>query len=294
MKHKSVLLTETIALLKVKEDGIYVDLTLGGGGHSLEILEKLKNGKLIAFDLDNESIANFKTKAKNNERERYKLVNDNFGNFAEYLEEKVDGIIADLGWSTDQLKNLKGLSYNDDSAPLDMRFDLNLGVKASDLLNALNRKELAQMFKEYSDIYGKGNKDLVEAILKARNTKLFESVGDLKQLIDKVFFKEKNKNSFYSKVFQALRIAVNQELIRLKDMLNAGFENLNSNGRFLIITFHSGEAKIVQSFFDEKVKSEEAEYITKKGGDHFITPSVEELRSNINSRSAKLFGIEKF
>lgn len=295
MKHITVLLNETIALLQIKEDGIYADLTLGGGGHSLEILKRLKSGKLISFDLDQSAIKNFETRLieEKIDHSLSTVVNSNFKDLSDHLDSKADGIIADLGWSTDQLENLEGLSHSNELADLDMRFDSNLGVKASDLLNAFNRNELSKMFKEYSDIYGKQNDDLVEEILKFRSSKLFQSVGDLKQVIDKVFFREKNKNSFYSKVFQALRIAVNQELSNLQEMLERGYENLNSSGKFLIITFHSGESKVVKSFFDEKVQNGEAKYLTKKLGEVFVTPSVDELRENINSRSAKLFGIEK-
>lgn len=295
MKHIPVLLKEIIALLQIKENGVYIDLTLGGGGHSLEIAKALQNGMLYVFDLDKKAIVNFEKKLKDSGIEESKVivVNDNFRKISSYLNQKADGIIADLGWSSDQLESLEGLSYEKGDNNLDMRFDETLGVKASDLLNALNSKELSQMFKEYADIYGKYNDQLVEEIIKVRESKLFQKVEDLKSVIDKVFFKEKNRNSFYSKVFQALRIAVNQELTNLKEMLEEGYSNLKPEGVFLIITFHSGESKIVQNFFDEKVKNREAEYLTKKFGEVFLTPSVEELKENINSRSAKLFGIKK-
>ncbi len=321
MKHITVFLNEAIDLLQINTNGIYADLTLGSGGHSLKILENLNSGFLYVFDLDKSAIENFENEIKNlgykedsdkNELEKIKnvskfslgngrnkvtIVNDNFTKLNQYLLEEhknnLDGILVDLGWSTDQLENIEGLSYEGQNNDLDMRFDENLGVKASDLLNALNKKELSVMFKEYSDIYGKLNEQLVSEIIRKRNQKLFKTVSDLTEIIDKVFKNTKNKNSIYSKVFQALRIAVNQEMINLSDILNSGFESLKINGKFLIITFHSGESKLAEEFFDKEVKAGEASYLTKKFDNKFFTPTVDELRNNINSRSAKLFGIKK-
>ena len=154
----------------------------------------MKSGNLFVFDLDIEAINNFSNQLHDQQFEKVKsaskniqvlskgslqvhIINDNFIKLNDYLDGvKLDGIIADLGWSTDQLEGIEGLSYSEDSANLDMRFDKNLGVKASDLLNALNKRELKKMFKEYSDIYGRLNEQLVSEIIRQRELKLFEKV----------------------------------------------------------------------------------------------------------------------
>jgi 16S rRNA (cytosine1402-N4)-methyltransferase len=330
--HKTVLLNETVDLLQPENDKVYVDLTLGGGGHSLEIINRIKNEELriknhettslICFDVDIKAIEGFENrlvqegfkKDKKQIHEKLKsyslglkavhLVNDNFTELKNYLDllkiNKVDGIIADLGWSSDQLGNIPGLSYDNPFEELDMRFNQDLGVRASDLLNVLGRNELGKMFEMYADIYGGQNKKLVESVMKFRKNELFKTVGDLIKVIDSSFnfargsrFKSNDKYGMYSKVFQALRISVNSELINLKEMLNLSFGVLNNEGKFLVIAFHSGEVKIIKNFFEDLNKEGKAEFLTKKYDELAIRPSVEELRENIRSRSAKLIGIKK-
>src|SRR5260221_10772721 len=231
------------------------------------------------------------------------LINENFKNLMEVLKglkvEEIDGIIADLGWSSDQLGAIAGLSYENELEALDMRINAGLGVKASDLLNALGRKELQAMFEKYCDLFGAKNRALVEEIVKERKSKLFENVGDLLRVINRAFgfgknkFLNNQKFSTYSRIFQALRIAVNDEYSNLKEMLINSFEVLNSGGRMAVITFHSGEEKFVTDFIKEKLELEGAELNSKTLGDMYIRPSVEELKENLRARSAKLFVFKK-
>jgi 16S rRNA (cytosine1402-N4)-methyltransferase len=315
MNHKSVLLQESINYLNVSNGRTFLDLTLGSGGHSLKIIEGLSEGTFVGFDVDPESVRAFRSRlielgflehknitenifhlAKGNLK--IYLVNSNFSQVLEVFEilkiSKVDGVIADLGWSTDQKGVIQGLSYENTDEELDMRLDPNLGVKASDLLNALNSRELEKMFADYADIYGRQNKTLAAEIISARKLQLFEKVGQLTGLLDKVFSTDKNnKYQIYSKVFQSLRIAVNQEYQTLKALLEDIVNLLGLNSILLIITFHSGEEKLVRMVFNELVNKKDFEYVTHQLGENFVRPSVEELQNNIKSRSAKLYGIKK-
>lgn len=319
MKHKSVFKNEAVEFLNLKENKIYLDLTLGSGGHSLEILNKLESIRLFAFDLDQRNIDSFVNilrdkgfdesragsvhRAKMDKKEVV-LINDNFTKLGEYLRkagvDKVDGILADLGWSSDQLDSIPGLSYENLYDELDMRLSTALGVKASDLLNALSRKELSEMFARYSDIKGNQNEKLVSAIVSFRKKNLFEKVDDLVNVVDQASrgsqfrrFGNENKNSNYSKVFQALRIAVNNEMQNLEEMLNEGYRVLAKNGRFAVITFHSGEERVVNGFFKNLIAKKEAQFVSNQYGEVYTRPSVEELTENLRSRSAKLWVIEK-
>lgn len=322
MAHYSVLSKEVHELMEVNPDGIYADLTLGGGGHSLKFIEKLKTGKLVAFDLEKKAIdafgeelekigfkkdavGEFDGKVNNFSKAKVEvyLVNDNFTQLKDYLEKfgikSLNGILADLGWSSNQLESIEGLSYDYPEAELDMRMDPALGVRASDLLNALGKKELEKMFMDYADIYGGRLQRLIEEITKFKKTKLILTVGDLLYIVDHAFsigyssFGTRNKYDIYSRVFQALRIAVNSELTNLKEAVPMWFESLEKDGRLLVITFHSGEEKIVSKYLDEKVNKEEGEFLSKSGSDNYLRPTIDELKENIRSRSAKLFCIKK-
>lgn len=309
MKHITVLKKETIDLLEPKNGGVYADLTLGGAGHLKELLSRAEGIKVVAFDIDKLNIAEFERENDQvgkdiitvGKSEVY-LVNDNFSKLDVYTEKfnlgKLDGVIADLGWSMDQLGTVEGMSYEDRNADLDMRMDRNLGVKASDLLNAWGKNELAEMFKTYADVYGSQNSKLVEEIKLARKKRLIITVGDFLRVVDKAFGLESNdpkaksrKFQTYSKVFQALRIAVNNEFGNLNDMLLNAFNSLKDGGVFSIITFHSGEDKIIENFLNGLVENKKAEFIT--GKEKYIRPSVDELLANISARSGKLWGIKK-
>lgn len=314
MKHKSVLKNEIADLLKVNPDGNYVDLTLGGGGHSLDIFSRLSTGKLIAFDVDKSAINKFKKRPKEVEpnaeikdkasnlteisldNKKLFLIQDNFENIEYWLDElnmdSVEGVIADLGWSSEQLGNISGLSFENPGEELDMRMNQDMNVKASDLLNVLGKKELGIMFSQYADIYGHKNNKLVKEINNFRKKQIFKNTGDLLKVIKKAFGANVD-NSLKARVFQALRIAVNREFDILKSALPKIYKRITRNGRFLIITFHSGEEKLVREFVAEKLENKEVELLTKYTDKFYLRPSVDELMENLSARSAKLWGIEK-
>jgi 16S rRNA (cytosine1402-N4)-methyltransferase len=291
-KHKSVLKKEVIDLLKVKKEGAYLDLTLGGGGHSLEIASQLSSkGKLVCFELDLKAIERFESEHK---KQNVIVVNTNFANIIDTLAnlkiKEVDGIIADLGWSTDQLQEIEGLSYDRQEDKLDMRFDKNLGVSASDLLNVLSKSQLKQMFLKFADIVGRESNRLVDAIIEGRKLNGIKTVFELNQILEKEFGRQ---IGIKGRVYQSLRIAVNGEYDNLQKMLSESFDSLKIQGRFLVITFHSGEDRIVKEFIRERAKQNKIEVITENKDKLYITPSLDELKENISARSAKLWGYEK-
>jgi len=290
--HKSVLRTEVLDNLNIKKGDTFVDLTLGSAGHAKGILDRLENGKLIVFDVDRDAIRSF---VGGDDSDIYQSkvgtnlvvgANINFDRLAELNLRDVNGIVIDLGWSTDQLGKIPGLSYDTGKEEiLDMRLDSNLGIKASDLINGLYEKELARLFRENADIIGRDNRDLVKEIIRRRpiNTNL-ELLNLLKNL------GSHRVGALRARVFQALRIAVNNELSTLQSVLPQAWDTLVSGGRLLVITFHSGEDRIVKDAFTDLIESGEAENIFKEG---FLHPSVDELSQNLRARSAKLRGIQK-
>lgn len=305
-KHIPVLLKESINSLDVKPGGTYIDATLGGAGHTNEILNRMKDeGTLIVFDQDQKAVKRFEADLKLNNyknssdtkwekgKQTVFVINKNFSKIDEVVVEvdveKVDGVLADIGMSSDQLSdNKKGFSFLEDGE-LDMRMNEDLQVKASDLLNVLYVGELEKLFKNLSDI--SFAKDLAKEVVKQREIQPFELTSDLRNLVQKIVpFHVRtgaNKNP-EAKVFQALRIAVNDELSSLRSFLPLAFETLNLRGRLSIITFHSGEDRIVKNIFRDLVNNGKAKYVHK-----FIRPSEEELRKNTKSRSSKLRAIEK-
>lgn len=326
MIHKSVLLQESVENLIFKDSGIYIDATLGEGGHSLEILKTLKSGKLICVDIDIKQIEKFSEKLKslnyieqdttdndidlNNDLSKTKivfkkgeleivLINDNFSNIFSILSSlklnKVDGILADLGWSMTQLESVAGLSFEREFENLDMRFNQSLNVTAADLLNGLGKKELSKMFEKYSDIGGGINSLLVSEIVFERNDKPIKEVSDLLNICKKIvrIKRLESENSFYARVFQSLRIAVNGEYENLERLMIEGFESLDTSGRLLIITFHSGESKLVENFVKQLEEENHGKSIFTKFRDKYLSASIDELKRNIHSRSAKLYGVIK-
>ena len=292
-KHIPVLKTESIEYLAVKKGGVYVDCTLGEGGHSLAIIEELKQGKLIALDIDDKHVGDFTKETQEVKNVRIYARNANFSNLERIIDEtkvgKIDGILYDLGWSMDQLDRMEGLSYLNKDAELDMRLDMSYGVMAKDLLNGLGSRELEKLFTEYADIRGGNLKKLIESIKIERKRKLFSKVDDLNKLIDKTFrfdnTREKSKRmGLFSRVYQALRIAVNNEMYNLKLSFQDLPKVLNDGGRVVIITFHSGEEAIVKDFFARSPKFTE---VARE-----VRPTVEDLLENLSARSAKLFYYE--
>ena len=296
--HISVLLNESIESLNIKGNGKYIDATLGYAGHSSEILRRLeKEGFLFAFDQDEEAVK-FSTEKLNKINSNFKIFHTNFKNMKEYIDEKVDGILFDLGVSSPQLDETeRGFSYHND-APLDMRMDKRQKLTAYDVVNNYNLEKLIKIFYEYGE--EKYSRNIAREIIKNRpiNTTL-----ELAEII-KSSVPEKYRNSAHParKVFQAIRIEVNQELEILEQALLDAFTLLNSGGRISVITFHSLEDRIVKNVFKKLTEEDEvskklpttktnqkAKLITKKP----IIPSEEELEKNRRSRSAKLRVIEK-
>lgn len=296
--HISVLLSESIESLNIKGNGKYIDATLGYAGHSSEILRRLeKEGFLFAFDQDEEAVK-FSTEKLNKINSNFKIFHTNFKNMKEYIDEKVDGILFDLGVSSPQLDETeRGFSYHND-APLDMRMDKRQKLTAYDVVNNYNLEKLIKIFYEYGE--EKYSRNIAREIIKNRpiNTTL-----ELAEII-KSSVPEKYRNSAHParKVFQAIRIEVNQELEILEQALLDAFSLLNSGGRISVITFHSLEDRIVKNVFKKLTEEDEvskklptiktnqkAKLITKKP----IIPSEKELEKNRRSRSAKLRVIEK-
>ncbi len=314
MNHIPVFKKEIVQALGIRQEGTYVDLTLGAGGHSLAIWEELKSGTLVSFDVDTNSLKNFAAtsglkfeeqesgimKHESGEKTWY-LVNRNFNNLkhtlAELKIEGADGIIADLGWSTDQLDSVPGLSHQK-SSDLDMRLDPNLKVSAKDLLNGLYRKELLEIFANFADIFGKQANTLVESIIEFRKQKQFETTDDLLQVIDALTSasfrgsrsRTQDTGNMPARVFQALRIAVNTELSTLQSGLKQAWEVLLAGGSLAVISFHSGEDRVVKHMFNTWMAEAKA---TNLFTPEFLQPSLEELQANLRSRSAKLRGVSK-
>ncbi len=296
--HKSVLLKETIDLLNIRGNGKYIDATLGYAGHSSEILRRLeKEGFLFAFDQDEEAIE-FSKERLNKINSNFKIFHTNFKNMKDYVDEKVDGILFDLGVSSPQLDNgERGFSYHSD-APLDMRMDKRQSLSAYEVVNNYDLMKLIQIFFEYGE--EKYSKVIAKAIV---NNRPINTTLELAEVI-KASVPESYRNSAHParKVFQAIRIEVNKELEILTESINNAFDLLNSGGRLAIITFHSLEDRIVKKAFKKLTDEDEiskklpivetkqrAKLITKKP----IIPSDSELEENRRSRSAKLRVIEK-
>jgi 16S rRNA (cytosine1402-N4)-methyltransferase len=282
--HKPVLLKEAIENLKIKPNGIYVDCTLGEAGHSLEILKHLgKDGRLISLERDQEAIDFVKKfyKKEIEENKNWEIKKANFKNIKDVIE-KADGILMDLGLSSRQLEASKrGFSYLEGSQDLDMRMDQELNVKAIDILHFYDEKSLSRIIREFGE---EKNAKKIAKLIK-ENIKQIKTVEDLNQIILRAVpaaFADKYKHPS-RRVFQALRIAVNDELGNLEEGLQNSFEILNKNGRLVVISFHSLEDRIVKKFFKEKKFSDNAE-ITKD----ILLPSEEEIAENPRARSAKM------
>ncbi|MCW5909334.1 MAG: 16S rRNA (cytosine(1402)-N(4))-methyltransferase RsmH [Chitinophagales bacterium] len=294
--HTSVLLHESIEALHIQPDGIYVDATFGGGGHSKEMLKHLSgNGKLFGFDQDADAQRNAPAD------ERFTLVQANFRDLKKFLRLHgaipVDGILADLGVSSWQFDTAeRGFSYRFDG-PLDMRMNRYAEKTAADVLNEYSAEQLQQMLSEFGEV--RNAKTLANAIVVVRNQKRFETITDLLQVCETNRMGEKHK--YLAQVFQAIRIEVNDELGALKSLLEQSAEVLKSGGRLAVITFHSLEDRLVKNFMkhgtfdDEPAKDLFGRYerkfkvITKKP----VVASAKEQKENSRSRSAKLRVAEK-
>lgn len=306
--HVSVLLNEAIDALNVKEDGIYVDLTLGRGGHSKEILKRLTTGHLYAFDKDDEAIEESK---KNLEEfsKKITIIRDDFRNFRENLEnlgvKKVDGILLDLGVSSPQFdEGNRGFSYRENSR-LDMRMDTRQKLTAFDVVNTYSVGELTRIFREYGE--DKYSYQIARKIVEKRQQKPVETTLELVEIIkaSKPQKELAKKGHPAKQIFQALRIEVNDELGALKDALKDALEVLNIGGRIAVITFHSLEDRITKVMFQNVSKVEgtrknvfalptkEDEPDFKLVNNKVILPSEKEQETNPRSKSAKLRAIER-
>ena len=302
--HKSVLLEESINSLNIKDDGVYVDATLGYGGHSGEILKRLKKGKLFAFDQDEYAINYCMDKFKDNNN--IEIIKSNFSNMIEELEKrgitKIDGILFDLGVSSAQLdQDERGFSFHKD-AKLDMRMDTSKSFSAYNVVNEYSYNDLVRIFREYGE--EKYSTSIANKIVKYRENKPIETTLELVDIIKSGMpMKAMRESHPARRVFQAIRIEVNNELGVLQTALEDAIKLLDVGGRISVITFHSLEDKQVKKTFkkyseiDEKIKGlpfipEEYKPILKiveKG----ITPSKKELEENNRSRSSRLRVAEK-
>lgn len=306
MEHISVLLNESIDYLNIKEDGIYVDCTLGGGGHSSEILKRLSSkGHLYSFDVDDYSILRAKEKLNKVNKPNYTIIKSNFENIKEELNrigiEKVDGILYDLGVSSFQFDiPEKGFSYNYD-ARLDMRMDSNLTLDAHDIVNKFSEKEIADILYKYGD--EKNSFNIARNIVKERKNKPIDTTFELVDIIKKSYpVKELRKKGHPAKKsFQALRVKVNRELEVLENSLNNAVSLLDKGARIVVIDFEPLEDKIVKNVFKKYYTKEiikglpiiEEEPILKRITKKPILPTQEEVLNNYRSHSAMLRVVEK-
>lgn len=295
--HVPVMLHECMEALDIKSDGVYVDVTFGGGGHSREILKRLgPKGKLIAFDQDPDAINNAIDDS------RFVLVHQNFRFLKNYLRlegvKEVDGILGDLGVSSHQFDDAdRGFSIRFD-ADLDMRMDQVSDLDAREVLRTYSEEDLHRIFGMYGEV--QNAKSLAKAIVTARLTQEINTVAELKGVIKKLVPKGK-EHKYHAQVFQALRIEVNKELEALQEFLMQSISVLKENGRLVIMSYHSLEDRLVKNFmlkgkfrgevekdfFGNEIKP--FRVITRKA----ITASEEELQLNNRSRSAKLRVAEK-
>jgi 16S rRNA (cytosine1402-N4)-methyltransferase len=290
--HKSVLLNESIDGLHIRPNGVYVDMTYGGGGHSKLILEKLgPDGRLYAFDQDENALQN------RIDDDRLMLIHQNFEHACDYLLaigiQEVDGVLADLGVSSFQLNNNEsGFSYRPE-IELDMRMDKSMATSAKDILNSYSEEMLQQIFQRYGEV--RNAKTLAQKIVALRQSQKFKKSNDLNEVLRSIQFG--TFESYAAPIYQALRMEVNQELPALERMLETSSKHIKVGGRMSIITFHSLEDRAVKNFMKYGEFNDEPTtdifgkrpiWPWKLCNKKPIGPSEEELKINPRSRSAKL------
>ena len=295
--HIPVLLKQSVDGLNIRPDGIYVDVTFGGGGHSREILSRLGvNGRLLSFDQDEDAERNIVADP------RFTFVRSNFRylhNFLRYYNvEQVDGILADLGVSSHHFDDSeRGFSFRFEGK-LDMRMNKRAGMTASDVINTYDEERLADLFYLYGEL--KNSRKLAAALVNARGMQKIETIGHFLDVIKPLFGRERERKEL-AKVFQALRIEVNQEMETLKEMLRAAIQALRPGGRLVVITYHSLEDRMVKNIMKTgniSGKMEQDFYgriqaPLKVVNNKVIVPTEEEVERNPRSRSAKLRIAEK-
>ena len=295
--HVSVLLKESVEGLAIRPDGVYVDVTFGGGGHSREILQHLSaEGHLYSFDQDADAENNIVAD------ERFTFVRSNFRYLKNWMRyygvEQIDGLLADLGVSSHHFDDAeRGFSFRFD-APLDMRMNKRAGMTAADVVNDYDEQRLADVFYLYGEL--KNARKIAAVLAKARQQQRIETTGQLMQVTEKLFQREREKKEM-TKLFQALRIEVNHEMDALREMLLGACDMLKPGGRLSVITYHSLEDRIVKNVMrsgNAEGRQEQDFFGRVKSPLHLInnkvkTPSAEELENNPRSRSAKLRIAEK-
>ena len=296
--HVPVMLHEAVDGMNIQPGGIYADLTLGGGGHTREILSRMnQNAHLYGFDQDEDAEQNIPSD------ERFTFVRSNFrylSNFMRYYgaDGKVDAILADLGVSSHHFDDSeRGFSFRFDGK-LDMRMNKRAGRTAAELVNTLSEEKLADIFYLYGEL--KNSRKLASAIVKARTDKQIETIGDFLNIVKPMFGREREKKEL-SKVFQALRIEVNQEMEALREMLESSIRVLKPGGRLVVITYHSLEDRMVKNIMRTGNVEGRAEQDffgriqapLRQVNNKVIIPGVDELKRNPRSRSAKLRIAEK-
>lgn len=296
--HRPVLFEESVDALAIKPDGVYVDVTFGGGGHSSLIASRLTNGKLFSFDQDRDA----EEQSRKIENPAFQFVRANFRDLKKYLRlygvKQVDGILADLGVSSHQFNvPERGFSTRFEG-PLDMRMNAEAGTTAKEVLETYSEEQLHRIFGIYGEV--KNARTLARTIVEKRARKPFETISEFKQAISSCTPKGK-ENKYLAQVFQALRIEVNDEMKALEEMLEQAADVLRPGGRLVVISYHSLEDRLVKNFiakgkffgevekdlFGNEIKPLEA--VNRKP----IVPSEQELLENSRSRSAKLRIAEK-
>lgn len=307
-EHKSVLLNETVDSLNIKEDGIYVDGTLGGAGHASLVCSKLQDGKLIGIDQDKDAIAVASERLDKFGKDKFVIVRDNYCNIKSVLEnlgiKKVDGIYLDLGVSSYQLDTAsRGFTYRV-GAPLDMRMDDRKEETAGDIVNNYSESELFRVIRDYGE--DRFAKNIAKHIVKYRQNKRIETTGELTEIIRGAIPMKIQLTGGHpaKRTFQALRIELNEELKVLEDSIDVMIDLLNTGGRLSIISFHSLEDRIVKNIFRRNENpctcpknfplcvcgnTSKGKVVTRKA----ILPSEEEILYNSRSKSAKLRVFEK-
>ena len=296
--HVPVMLDESVKGLNIQEGGIYVDVTFGGGGHSREILKRMdSDGELYGFDQDADAEHNIPDDS------RFVFVRSNFRylyNFMRYhgVDGEVDGLLADLGVSSHHFDDKdRGFSFRFDGA-LDMRMNKRAGITAADIVNTYEEERLANLFYLYGEL--KNSRKLASVIVKARSGQYIRTIGEFLEIIKPLFGREREKKEL-AKVFQALRIEVNQEMEALKEMLQAATEALKPGGRLVVITYHSLEDRMVKNIMktgnvEGKTESDffgNLQTPFRLVNNKVIVPDEAEIERNPRSRSAKLRIAEK-
>lgn len=289
--HRPVLLEECIDGLNIDPKGIYVDVTFGGGGHSRAILEKLGTGTLIGFDQDEDAKKNIP------DDKRFIFVQHNFRYLKRFLRyhsiDKIDGLLADLGVSSHHLNEAeRGFAFRF-NGPVDMRMNRQSALSARSLLNDASQEELQRIFKNYGEL--PSTYKMTSSIVAARGKGAIETVDEFLQIIHP-YVPKKGSNQFLAKVFQAIRIEVNQEIEVLKEMLSQAAEVLKPEGRLVVISYHSLEDRLVKNFirdgnFEGKADTDlfgRRDTLLKAVNNKVIIPSDEEMEKNNRARSAKL------